>query len=367
MIERYGDIASKRIGNPRRISDIQSLIDKQQFIERYNKVKNSIGRLPNSLDLANEFDITTPIALKYAHMYNLDIDTDTGNYSKIEEEICEILESHNINYRKHVRNIIYPKELDIYIPERKVAIEVNGSYWHSTLHVDKYYHQNKTLDCIKNNIRLIHIFEHEWNNNEKLKELIISAVDNNYKLKLRANKLQIKNISDRDTEEFINKYHIQGYISSKINLGLIYNNEIVAVMTFGNPRFDKNYEYEILRFCVKPCYQIYGATSKLIKAFINKYNPVSIITYSDASKFTGNAYIKSGFKLNGKLTEPSYVWVNSQLNVLSRYQTQKHILVKNNLGNIEQTEDDIMSNLGYYKVYNSGNFKLEWKENKINE
>ena len=55
-------------------------------------------------------------------------------------------------------------ELDIYIPENKLALEINGNYFHSELggKKNKYYHVNKTELCESKNIQLIHIFEDEW-------------------------------------------------------------------------------------------------------------------------------------------------------------------------------------------------------------
>lgn len=46
--------------------------------------------------------------------------------------------------------------------------------------------------------------------------------------------------------------------------------------------------------------------------------------------------------------------------VLSRYQTQKHKLIEQGLGVYGSTEDDIMYNIGYYKIYDSDNIKMLW-------
>jgi hypothetical protein len=97
--------------------------------------------------------------------------------------------------------------------------------------------------------------------------------------------------------------------------------------------------------------------------FLKQYNPTSIITYSDISKFTGNCYTKIGFKpiQPNPITEPNYVWVSADKNtVLSRYQTQKQRLIDEGLGTEDQTEDNIMSMLNFLKVYDSGNIRLEW-------
>lgn len=70
------------------------------------------------------------------------------------------------------RNAIYPKELDIYVPSLKIAFEADGNYFHSKK--DKFYHQQKTIDCFNKGIRLFHIIEFEWNKNRSKIEDIIS-------------------------------------------------------------------------------------------------------------------------------------------------------------------------------------------------
>ena len=133
-------------------------------------------------------------------------------------------------------------------------------------------------------------------------------------------------------------------------------------MTFSTPRFNNNYQYELVRLCWNS--QVVGGTEKLFKYFIENYNPENIITYCDLSKFTGAVYDRIGFTLvkNEEITEPNYVWVHSKKNTkLTRYQTQKHKLVEQGFGTIEQTEDEIMKSLGFLKIYDCGNFKFEWK------
>lgn len=363
LLERYGDLATKRIGNPRNFEDIEDLMDKDKFINRYNKLAFNLGRTPNSLDIANEFDITTPIALKYAHLYEVDVDIDTRESSRAEQEVINFIKEINDNLciLTHNRTLLQGQELDIYIPEKKLAIEFNGIYWHSDTYVDKYYHQKKTIACAKQGIRLIHIFEHEWVNTDtryKIENLISNSVGAP-RISIRASETAIYTVDNEEAAEFCNSYHLQGYVNSSIRIGLKYRNELVAIMTFGVPRFNNEYEYELIRLCTKAGYIIHGAYSKLFKYFVDNYRPNSVITYCDISKFTGAVYSKLGFYADKKsITEPNYLWVNSKFEVLSRYQTQKHKLINSGLGSEDDTEDCIMANLGYYKIYNSGNLKM---------
>ena len=105
---------------------------------------------------------------------------------------------------------------------------------------------------------------------------------------------------------------------------------------------------------------IIGGAQKLYKAFLRDKDPVSVITYSDLSKFYGNVYIKLGFNLDSKyITPPNYVWVRGN-EVLSRYQTQKSKLIEHGLDKYGETELEIMENLGYDKIYDCGNLRLIW-------
>ena len=86
------------------------------------------------------------------------------NSSKAEQEIADYISTfYNGECIRNSRTIISPLELDLYYPEKKIAIEFNGDYWHSELFKDKDYHYNKFKLCKENNITLVSIFESEWN------------------------------------------------------------------------------------------------------------------------------------------------------------------------------------------------------------
>lgn len=287
------------------------------------------------------------------------------NESYKEVELAEYISSiYSDNIIRHNKTILNGKELDIYLPDLRLAFEFNGNYWHSLK--DKYYHQEKTLDCAKQGIQLIHVFEYEWDNEDykdKLKSYILSLIGNNKKIIYARNTI-VKEIAKIDAQQFLDKHHLQGSTASNINIGCYYNNTLIGVMTFGKPRFNSNYQYEIHRLCWLPTISIVGGIEKLFSYFIRNYNPQSIITYSDISKFTGNTYLKIGFipiKPN-PITKPNYVWVSHHGNdVKKRYQTQKADLVRKGLGTEDQTEAEIMESLDYVMIHDCGNIKLEWR------
>ncbi len=96
------------------------------------------------------------------------------NYSKNESNLLNFCKQYFNNIETHKRDLIPPYEIDIYIPDIKLAIEFNGVHWHSINNKETGYHLNKTKMCNKLGVRLIHIWEDEWLNNstkicEKLK------------------------------------------------------------------------------------------------------------------------------------------------------------------------------------------------------
>jgi hypothetical protein len=272
-----------------------------------------------------------------------------------------IKENYNGKIILNSRNII-SKELDIYLPELKLAFEFNGLYWHSELYKEKNYHLNKTEECKKNGIQLIHIYEDDWNYKQDIiKSMILNKLNKNTN-KIFARKTEIKEIDDNKlVREFLNENHIQGFVGSSVKLGLFYENELVSLMTFGKRRvamgkkITNNDEYELLRFCNKLNTNVIGGASKLFKYFINNYKPKEITTYADRSYSNGNLYNQLGFEYIGK-TEPNYYYIIDGIKH-HRFNFRKDKLIKEGYDK-NKTEYQIMSDRGYYKIYNSGNLKF---------
>lgn len=277
--------------------------------------------------------------------------------SDFEIQISRYIESLGITIEQSNREILDGKELDIYVPNKNFAIEANGVYWHSSEFKPKDYHQQKTLQCVEKGIHLMHIFEHEWKDEQtqqKIKNLIAQALNVNQQC-LYARDTVVKEITNTESNEFLNKYHLQGSVNADTCLGLYYNDELVQVMTFGKPRFNAEYEIELLRLCTKAGYKVTGGVSKLFAYYINKYNPASIISYSDAAKFTGKVYEQLGMKYDG-FTSINYMYVDTaSLCTLNRMQCTKKKLIEQGYGTEEQTEEEIMGLRGFTRLYTCGN------------
>lgn len=260
---------------------------------------------------------------------------------------------------ENTRKVISPKELDIYLPEKQLAFEFNGTYWHSEhVGLSKNYHQEKTKACHKAKIRLIHIFEHEWLfNRDKIKSLIRSALGI-YSSRLYARKCQIKPIDADMYRQFLLANHLQCAVNSSIRYGLFYQDELVSVIGFGKSRFKKD-EIELHRYCVKANYQVIGGFSKLIKHVCVNEHITKFVSYVDFSHFNGRGYKKAGFTLE-YLTQPSYIYIKGS-EIKSRMQCQKHKLSAFLSAYYDDlSESDNMRLNGWYKVYDCGNLKLKY-------
>jgi hypothetical protein len=360
MITRYNEVSALHSDKPREQWQIDAISSKDNLL----KFINSYDHKVTFRELREDLDISQAHMSRLISTFGL-----TNNIQHLSGESCMehdlynyISSIYNGKVERHNSKILDNKyELDIYIPDKGIAIEFNGNYWHSVLYKDKYYHQLKTVECQQNNIRLIHIFEYEWENNKDIIKAYLHDILCDTE-KLYARNLEVKEINKTEASDFLNKNHLQGYAQSSINIALTLENEVYAIMTFDKPRFNTNYQYELIRMAFKQGYSIIGGSERLFKYFIDTYKPESILSYCDISKFTGRVYIKLGFK-DIELTEPNYVWYKLHTNdILTRYQTQKQRLIRNGLGTEDQTEDEIMINNGYCKIYNSGNLRFTWRK-----
>jgi hypothetical protein len=278
--------------------------------------------------------------------------------SFMEIELQDFLKLNNINFLTSDREVLSGKELDIYIPEYKLAIEMNGVYWHNELYKDDKYHLNKTIECNKLGIQLIHIWEDDW---KFKKDIVKSIILNRIGLlsnKIFARKCLIRNVSSSDARSFLNNNHIQGFSPSQIKLGLYYKNELVSLMTFGWRYTNGKREFELIRFCNKINYSIIGAASKLFHNLL-KTNSDEIISYADISLFNGGLYEKLGFK-KVSLSQPNYFWVVDGIRK-HRFNYNKKKLIKEGFDG-SKTEIEIMHERGYFRIWGCGQEK--WIYNK---
>ena len=260
---------------------------------------------------------------------------------------CEILEN--------TKRIIPPLELDICIPEKHLAIEFNGMYWHSSAYKERTYHKTKTRLCMDKGLRLIHVFEWEWDRSKPIVKSLISSALELYERTEYARRCEVREVSMQDYEAFLEMNHLQGRVKSALRLGLWKDGELLMCAGWGRSRFNSK-DIELHRMCSKLGCRVIGGFSRLVRhSGLERF-----ISYVDMAHFTGQGYVASGF-LQTEWTPPGYKWIRNE-EVISRQQAQKSRLPKllGEAYNPDLTEAENMAANGWFRVFDCGNLKMEW-------
>ncbi len=249
-------------------------------------------------------------------------------------------------------------EIDIYLPDLKLGFEFNGLYYHSRKFKEKNFHIEKTNYFKNRGIRVIHIWEDDW---DFKKEIIKSQIRNWIgisKNKIYARNCVVKIISPNVCKEFLNTNHIQGFVPSTLKLGLYNSNDLVSVMTFDHNEGRKKMldnEWNLSRFCNLLNANVIGGASKLFSYFIKNNDVKRIISYADKDWSVGELYYKLGFHLSGEI-RPDYKYLIDNIRI------HKSNFRKSNLNLSENTtESEFMKLNCVEKIYDCGKIKFEMK------
>ena len=219
-------------------------------------------------------------------------------------QFAKILDENNISYTREYSLGKYIYDFKV----RNTLIEINPTATHNTLWspfgnhigINKNYHLNKSNYAREKGYNIINVFD--WDDKQK----IIHILKN--KSIIYGRNTIVKLVNKEVADSFLDKYNLYNKCDeSYVNLGLYYNNNLFSIMTFGKPRYNKNYKYELLRYCSSE-FVISGA-EKLFSYFIKMYKPNKVITYIDLSKFSDNLAKKLGFSYKETI-EPNINWYN---------------------------------------------------------
>ena len=291
-----------------------------------------------------------------------------GQRSAPEDRLADWLESLDIQVIRRSRALISPKELDIYLPERKLAIEVHGVYHHTEdrvrgLHLEKW---NRATTA---GIRLWQFFDDELREKELLIRNRLLAVLGKSQV-YDARKLRVAQVALPVAAEFLDRTHMQGRSRGGVAYGLYADTVLVGVATFGQARVAGSLpgtpgEWEVLRFATDG--RIRGGFSRLFAAFLRDHAPREVISYCDLRHGDGAVYRASGFSLE-RHTPPDYWWVNPRGVVRrhSRYMMQKHRMADPShplhaFYSPEKTEAEICQEAGYRRILGVGHQRWLWR------
>ena len=284
-----------------------------------------------------------------------------GNDSSYNRDFAELLDSNNIKYEREFLLQKYSYDFKV----GNILVEINPTATHNTHfnpygknRIDTNYHKNKSNLAKDSGYSVIHVFD--WDDIDKVVQLLRDRET------VYARKCEVIFVNEVDANKYLDTYHLQGTCRcQKFRLGLYYDNKLVSLMTFGKSRFNKNCEYELLRYCSH--YNVVGGAEKLFKHFVDNYKPNSIVSYCDTSKFSGKVYDMLGFK---------YVKTNSPRKHWYSWKEKRHItdglllsqgydrLFKENHGKGTSNEELILAR-GYLPVYDCGQSTYIWRSDNV--
>lgn len=341
----------------------ESIISKYGSIENYKKVisknckKSWQEKSPEELDEIKNTTKQTCLD-KYGVEYSCQLPQArfSGKDSKPNLAFAKLLEDNRISYSREypIKNRSYDFKID------NTLIEINPTPTHNSTYgvreepKSSTYHQQKTLLAKENNFHCIHIWD--WDNSTKVINLLKKRD------KVFARKCSTREITVSEAKEYLNKYHLQGYARDSIRIALFYNNEIVSLMTFGKPRYNKKCEYELIRYCSHSL--VIGGAEKLFNYFINTYNPESIISYCDNAKFNGDIYSLLRFS-QVSFGTPSKHWYNERTgqHITDNLLRQRGFdqLFRTNYGK-GTSNAELMKQAGFVEIYDSGQSTYIWNK-----
>ena len=304
--------------------------------------------------------------------------------SKINKSFAEDLKN-RYNVDVELEKSLGKSTFDLFVPERNLFIDLNPAVSHNSLMsfaciknscasdctkhspVGNTYHKNRAKLAHDNDVSLVQIYDWDLSS---IHRFLHGKLASNF-VKLSAKRLSLVSISQRDANEFLSRYHIQGGTNKQTHCyGLVCDNELLAVATFGPSRFNKNYDYEFIRYAVKTGYIIHGASARLFKAFLNDAQPSSVVSYVDFDHTTKqHTFLNTlGFKETYS-SGPTLAWFNlskqHHVSNLSLSLVGADRLLGTSYGPVSESglnNKDILLKEQYLPVYTSGNRVFVWQE-----
>lgn len=225
--------------------------------------------------------------------------------SKINKEFAVRLTDRQIAYQSEFS--LGLKSYDIFLSDIQTLIEIDPTYTHNiignhwnTHGLSMYYHRDKTQLAEDNGYRCIHVWD--WDDWDKVVDLIAP------KTVLSSEDMSIYRLTPEVTNQFLEENDIHRTCRGQlVSFGLVKDEQVYQVMTFGKPKYDHSYNVQMMRMCTKRGFEITGGFDRLSHFASADYGLSRIIAYCDRSKYTGREYEQLGMKL-ARITPPQLVW-----------------------------------------------------------
>lgn len=249
-------------------------------------------------------------------------------------------------------------EIDLYLPDFKIGIEVNGLYYHSErTNKGRNYHLRKTQECNEAGVRLIHLFEDEIRDKiDIVKAKVQHILGLSTSKRVYARKCKV--VKETDTLiDFQNENHIYGYGKASLTYSLKINNEVVALMNFLKY---SNGRYKLNRYCTS-CV-VPGGFSKLFSFFVKDVNPEYVETFADLRFTEGTTSVYDGMFVKEYNTDPGYFYTdgNHRKSRQTYMKSKLPMLFSNFDPNLSEKEN--CANNKLYRIWDVGHAKYIWRK-----
>ena len=386
-IERYG------CENPRQSLDVQKKIEdtcEEKFGVR-NLLASEEFRKKSKASLREKYGVENPFELpelyekgrktcleRYGVEYMNQLPENRDNLKNWCEQHPELLftskpELEILNWIKQYypsahKIRIKGQEIDIFIPELNLGIEYNGLYYHCEFKKPNSYHITKTKFFKDLDIRIIHIWGHEWNcRKEQIKSFILSAIKkNSFRLKPKEVEFKLSFLAKdiKEVQKFMDSYHIQGKTNGvKFVIKVLYNSTLIGCATFGKHHRNAT-DWVLSRFCTKTDYTIVGGLGKISK-LASRQLKADIVSWADYRLSLGNGYEKAGWEFEELLKPDYFYWrisgrhkgIYHEDDIISKQSRQKNIVGTPE----EMTEHDHAKLDNLVRIYDCGKMRFRYK------
>lgn len=360
MLQKYGTETNSQRTSVKQI--ISAKLSKNQLSPlAYDKLNDVdwlfseyVEKDRSSSDIARELGCDYSAILARARLHGWKV-KQVYSKSMVEKQISEFISGLGFHVTSPTDKLLGKKEIDVFVESKKLGIEIDGLYWHSYSMFEtieqRNKHLQKSLVAQANGIDLIHFTDEQWYGKQSIvKSMVKSKLG--VASRIPARKCKVVELDIAEAKQFLMDNHIQGYVGSAKRLGLVYEDKLMAVMTFGIPRYDKSYSWELLRFSTILDTTVVGGFSKLLHQFKSN-NVGSILSYADRMRSNGNVYLANGFSLIRE-TPPGYFWTDGNKSY-PRTQFSKKLL-KSKLAIYDEnlSEAENMFANGYKRFWDCG-------------
>jgi hypothetical protein len=256
------------------------------------------------------------------------------------------------------RRILDSKEIDVYVPTKRVGVECHGLYWHSEASgkdIDRNKHLAKLQLASSKDVKLFQLYYDEWRDKREICESLIDHRLGVSKNRIGARKLVVGKMVVSEQKEFFEKSHISGYVPSSVSFCLRdAEGRVIAALGLRTPRQGGKYEglLEISRYATLPGWSVTGGLGKLMKSAkecVSTYGKKGLMTYVDRRIGDGHGYLSQGFKTVGS-TGVDY-WYTDNILRYDRFKFRAQDGV---------SEVEVAKKAGVSRIWGCGSLVMEW-------